>query len=546
MPVSAKPGQRAFRPYGSAYKVLYCKDPVFGVAGPAGTGKSRTCLEKLHILAEKYPGCRLLIARKTRESLSEAALFTYEDKVLPDGHPVNAESIRRSHRQQYLYPNGSLIVVCGLDKPQKIMSTEYDVVYVQEATECEEADFEMLSTRLRNGVVPYQQLMFDCNPAEPEHWVYQRSLQGRWRLIESVHEDNPTLWEQAPPDVVATCDEWPLTSPDGRTGRYTKFGQTYLERLDGLTGARYMRLRLGKWAGAEGQIYGGFGHIHQWADGDGKAPWGDSHRPPSSWKRIWVVDFGFTAPMIVQKWAMDSDGRGWMYQEFYHSGVLVEDAAEEALGSSGWVAVKGSDGRVETLLPSEAFPDPLPQYVVMDWDAEDRATFEKHTGLKCKHAIKNISGGLQAVASRLKAPAPGVLPRVMFRLNASIRTDLDLRETMKPTCTIEEFGGYVWDPTAKKGERPLGKNDHGMDATRYFVADQDGVTDSEIKAADIPQAALAEGRLVVGVPTPRRSGHRRSGEYRRGRSQKNKERVAGARRTPTLLDWSDRPDGVGW
>jgi hypothetical protein len=276
----AAPGQKAYRPYGTAFDVLYNKDDTVGVSGPAGTGKSRACLEKLHIVAEKYPHSRLLIARKTRESLTEAALFTYEEKVLPDGHPVDVAAIRRSHRQQYAYPNGSLIIVCGLDKPQKIMSTEYDLIYVQEAIECEEADFEMLSSRLRNGAVPYQQLLFDCNPDSPQHWIYQRMLQGRWKLLESRHEDNPTLWEQAPAGVDSPTGEWPLTDAAGRPGRYTAGGAKYLGRLDNMTGPRLPRLRHGKWVGAEGTVYEGFDRsAHVWADGPGGraagcAPWG--------------------------------------------------------------------------------------------------------------------------------------------------------------------------------------------------------------------------------------------------------------------------------
>ena len=94
---------------------------------------------------------RSLLARKTRESLSEAALFTFEEKVLPAGSSLAFGSQRRM-RQRYQLVNGSEIIVAGLDKPEKIMSTEYDLIYVQEATECEERDIEMLTTRLRNAV----------------------------------------------------------------------------------------------------------------------------------------------------------------------------------------------------------------------------------------------------------------------------------------------------------------------------------------------------------------------------------------------------------
>ncbi|HEY9015912.1 MAG TPA: hypothetical protein VIM84_12715, partial [Gemmatimonadales bacterium] len=72
------------------------------LSGPAGTGKSRGAMEKVHLAAEKYPGMRGLILRKTRESLTEAALFTFETKVVPLGHPILSGAQRRM-RQAYRY-----------------------------------------------------------------------------------------------------------------------------------------------------------------------------------------------------------------------------------------------------------------------------------------------------------------------------------------------------------------------------------------------------------------------------------------------------------
>lgn len=41
------------------------------LCGPAGTGKSRGCLEYLHYLCGRYPHLRTMMARKTRKSLTE-------------------------------------------------------------------------------------------------------------------------------------------------------------------------------------------------------------------------------------------------------------------------------------------------------------------------------------------------------------------------------------------------------------------------------------------------------------------------------------------
>src|SRR5262249_43760126 len=118
---SADERAAAYQPYGGAYELWRCRAAEALLAGPSGTGKSRGALEKLNSVAEKYPGMRGPIVRKTRESLSETGLVTFEEPVLGRGPPLTLGA-GRHNRQVYAYPNGSEFVVAGLDKPQKVMS----------------------------------------------------------------------------------------------------------------------------------------------------------------------------------------------------------------------------------------------------------------------------------------------------------------------------------------------------------------------------------------------------------------------------------------
>jgi len=161
-----------YRPKGAARELFTCKLPEVGLSGPAGTGKSRAVLEKLHTLADKYHGSRHLVIRKTRTSITSTTLVTFEKWVLPPGNAT-------VNYQQAEYTNGSVIVFGGMDKSSKIMSSEYDTIFVPEATELQEAEWEDLTTRLRWGVVPYQQMLFDCNPGAPTHWLKRRANEGK-------------------------------------------------------------------------------------------------------------------------------------------------------------------------------------------------------------------------------------------------------------------------------------------------------------------------------------------------------------------------------
>ncbi|GEM_PF-349989 len=412
-----------YQPQGSARQLLAARDPEILICGAAGTGKSRACLEKLHKAAMDYQGCRLLICRKTRESLSESALVTYEEKVLPPDSTVKQGNLRRV-RQLYQYPNGSEIVVGGLSVDTRIMSTEFDLIFVQEATELTEEDWEALTTRLRNGVMPYQQLIADCNPSSPQHWLKKRCDRGVTKLLTSTHEDNPRLWD-------TERQEW------------TAAGKTYLARLDALTGVRKQRLRYGQWVMAEGMIYADVWNpeIHII----------DPFSVPPDWARYWVVDFGYNNPFTWQEWAADGDGRLYRLREIYQTQRLVEDHAKQIL------AVTWNRGGERS---------PRPVAIICDHDAEDRATLERYVRLPTIAAHKSVSDGLQAVAGRLRAAADGK-PRLYFFRDALVEVDRRLEENKKPTRTEEEIEGYVWDATR---EKPVKQDDHGLDCVRYLVA----------------------------------------------------------------------------
>lgn len=423
-----------YEPRGAAQQLFKARESEVFIAGPAGTGKSLVSLYRMHLIALHNPDARFLIVRKTAVSLGSTTLVTYEKKVAQD---AIARGIVRwfggSPREApgYRYSNGSKIDVGGMDKPEKIMSAEYDMVFADEATELTITDWESIGTRLRNGRLSWQQQIGACNPSGPKHWIKQRCDQGVARMLVSRHRDNPAY---------VNAD-----------GSHTEKGREYFKKLDALTGVRKLRLRDGTWAAAEGLIYPGF---------DETVHLVDPFQIPASWTRWMAVDFGFTNPAVLQWWAEDPDGRLFLYREIYHTRRLVEDLAKQA--------------KELMIYPSGQWREPRPRAVICDHDAEDRATLEKHLGLSTTPANKKVSPGIQAVQARMK-PAGDGRPRFFIVRGALVERDTALDEAKKPCSTEEEITGYVWavKPGGTEPEVPLKVNDHGMDAGRYMVAERD-------------------------------------------------------------------------
>lgn len=420
--------ERTYTPRGASRKVFHLQDSEVLVSGPAGTGKSRGCLEKLYMMALLNPGMRGLIVRKTATSLGSTALVTWREHVAKEGLAngiVNFYGGSAQEPPQYRFTNGSRIVIGGMDKATRIMSSEYDVIYVQEAIELTEDDWEALTTRLRHGKVSFQQIIADTNPSTPTHWLNERCNSGKTIRLESVHEENPVLFDEA--------------------GNITPEGASYMAKLDNLSGPRYLRLRKGLWVAAEGIVY------EEWNPAVHLV---NRFHIPWDWPRYWVVDFGYVHPFVLQRWAEDSDGRLYLYAETYRTKRIVEDHAKEVLS-------RVKDGE---------WIEPRPRAVICDHDAEDRATLERHLGMSTVAATKTVSDGIQAVQSRLRVQGDGK-PRLFVLRDSVIHRDPELVDAKRPASTEEEFPGYVWDGKGK--DQPVKEFDDGMDCVRYMVAHRD-------------------------------------------------------------------------
>lgn len=280
--------------------------------GPAGTGKTRAVLEKLNECAETWPGSRLLVCRATRTSLTESTLVTFESRVLWPGHPAISGDASRANRHSYDYPNKSTIVCGSLDRPERLYSTEWDIVFVEEATEIEEDAWEKFARAMRNGAMPYQQRVAACNPGAPGHWLNQRAIAGRMRRLVSRHTDNPSL------------------TP------------AYLEGLRALTGHRRARLYEGRWVAAEGGVFPEFG------DRNICPPF------PAGWPEDWPVtvgyDSGYDHPAAVVFYGIAPTGQPFVFDCIHQSGLSLDDLGER-------IKAKCRDRRIVAMLadPRDVF-----------------------------------------------------------------------------------------------------------------------------------------------------------------------------------------------
>lgn len=395
--------------YGVLQDLQVLEDPELLISSAAGTGKTTAVLGKVHTLCLQNPQIRALLIRKSRATMAETVLKTFEANILGYGHPL-LKGASRNNRKVYIYPNGSRIVIGGMDNPDRIMSSDYDIVACFESTELTEQDWDNLSTRLRNNQLPYQQLIADCNPASTQHWLYKRWERGGLKMLNSKHEDNPLLW-------------------DIENKTWTEAGLNYLKRLDNLSGLRYDRLRLGKWVSAEGQVYDMYNHeVHVMS---GVLP---------LFQRYYIgMDVGYTAPGTMVVFGETNSGDLILVEEWYKTGQTLDWWAQKAVEANN------------KYKPVKILVDPA------------RPDFIQQLSLKKLPAVKannKINFGVDLVQRRLKAQT------LSFHINSLREEDKKLKEDYLPTKLTDEIVGYVWGDN----DKPVDKQNHALDAMRYVIS----------------------------------------------------------------------------
>jgi phage terminase large subunit len=391
------------------------------------TGKSVSLLYRMHATAEEYPESRQLILRKTRKSLTESGLVTFEDRVLPKSHPVlfsaKGNRTRRTNRSSYDYPNGSTIVVGGMDEPTRIFSTDYDAIFWQEATEARLDEWESLLRALRHTATPQRQLFGDCNPGPPTHWLRERSKTPALRMLETTHKDNPALWD-------AERNDW---TPNGRQ---------YMATLQAMTGIRRDRLYLGLWVAAEGIIYPMFSRTVNVVP---------RFTPPDSWRTILSIDFGYSHAFVAQVWVLDGDGRMYLESEIHMSGRTLD---EHAVGIKDMIRGRSYEGVADAASP----------------ESIERL---KALGIVCRSCYKgpgSVKAGINLVMERMKAAGDGK-PRLFVMEDSLYERDEEAAKAHRPLCLLDELESYAWrkDANGNSKEEPVKEDDDSADALAYAV-----------------------------------------------------------------------------
>ena len=248
--------------------------------GPARTSKTLRNLRKLLALHFRYEGFMSCIVRTNSVDLDDTIRYDLRTTLLKYQLDDPRSPIQQSGgptRFHTLRINGGEMRLGGMNRPGRILGTEYDAIMLSELSQFTEEQYQMLKTRCSgsagnwrdaNGDVMFQ-ISCDTNPDVPDSWMYKREDEGLLKFVKFGFMDNPYFY---------------------RSGRWSKVGKTTVDELDrGLTGIYHDRYFKGLRRAPEGMVF----------DLPDSAIVDELPDDLSRWMHYNAMDFGMSAPSVT-------------------------------------------------------------------------------------------------------------------------------------------------------------------------------------------------------------------------------------------------------
>lgn len=316
------------------------------LCGGRGSGKSEFAARKLYIRGRREGGHRFLILRKVRKSTKESVIKVFQ-RLLADVD-INYVYNKSDHIIAIMGANGKAteFIFDGLDDPEKIKSIKAITgIWIEEATEFTERDFNEVDLIFREPGPSYKQIILTFNPDEAlAPWLKKRffdHLDPQAFIHPSTVEDNPIAEIRA----------------------------AYREQLEAIRDDSLREIyRYGRWALPKGRIYN----------------WDVAPLPRLKFDDVFYGgDFGYSVnPSAVVKIYRKAN-EFWLEEILYEAGLTNQDIAEK-------------------LRLDPAFDRTLPSW----WDSAEQKSIEElyRLGISALPAVKgpdSVRAGIDFIKSQV-------------------------------------------------------------------------------------------------------------------------------------------------
>lgn len=153
--------------------------------GGSRSSKTYSIMQCLIVYCLVNKNTFISIVRKTFPTLRSTVMRDFID-IMRD---LELYSVKNHHKTENIYnfDNGSRIEFFAADDEQKLRGRKRDILWVNEANELTYDEFNQLNMRTTI------KLLFDFNPSDNEHWLYDLIERNESVLIKTTYKDNAFL-----------------------------------------------------------------------------------------------------------------------------------------------------------------------------------------------------------------------------------------------------------------------------------------------------------------------------------------------------------------
>ncbi len=169
--------------------------------GGAGSSKSHSIAQVLIGKFFAIKNRKIVIARKTFPALRLTA-YKLVINLLKEYGVYGRIAHDKTNHVLTTPANNASINFLSLDDPEKIKSTDWNDIWLEEASEFTWEDWIVIQTRLRSPTTPDfpNKIYFSLNPSDEQSWINQRLMltkifAEKLEIIHSNYRDNPFLAE---------------------------------------------------------------------------------------------------------------------------------------------------------------------------------------------------------------------------------------------------------------------------------------------------------------------------------------------------------------
>ncbi len=175
--------------------------------GGGGSGKSYWIAKMIMLKVLTEPGHKFLVVRKVKNTIRDSVFKQFKKAIEGETPDENLSSFfkipsERSNNLTIKCTNKSEIIFTGLDDVEKIKSiTGITEMWIEEATEITQADFNQLNIRIRGKNEHKKKIYISFNPVNKNNWVYKTffendKLAEKANIIHSTYKDNKFLTQE--------------------------------------------------------------------------------------------------------------------------------------------------------------------------------------------------------------------------------------------------------------------------------------------------------------------------------------------------------------